>query len=69
MKKLFFFLIVPFLLVACGPPLVFGIPQDQWDQLSPQQRNQVIAGYNQRKYVETQLAPLSAVADVMRAKE
>jgi|GEM_PF-3890314 hypothetical protein len=49
MKKLPFLLLSSFLLVACGPLLVFGVPQQQWDQLTEQQRNDVIAAYNQRK--------------------
>jgi hypothetical protein len=63
MKKLFFLLIAPFLLTACGPPLVFGIPQEQWNQLNEQQRSQVIAGYNQKKTAEAQVAPFTAIAD------
>lgn len=43
--------ILPFLLAACGP-LVFGIPQEQWEQLNQQQRNQVIEDYNQRKQTQ-----------------
>jgi hypothetical protein len=50
------------------PPLIFGIPQDQWDQLNQQQLSQVIVGYNQRSQTEAQVAPLYAVADVLKAK-
>lgn len=49
--------IVPFLLTACGPPSVFGIPQEQWNQLNQQQRSQVIEGYNQRTKAEAQVSP------------
>lgn len=59
MKKFLFFIIAPFLLTACGPPLIFGIPQEQWNQLNQQQRSQVIAGYNQQKVTEAQTAPLT----------
>ncbi|WP_218814114.1 hypothetical protein [Rickettsiella endosymbiont of Dermanyssus gallinae] len=59
MKKFLFFLIVPFLLTACGPPLIFGIPQQRWDQLNQQQRNQVIAGYNRQRTIEAQTAPIT----------
>lgn len=67
MKKLLFILIAPFLLVACvpPPPLVFGIPQEQWNQLDQQQRNQVIAGYNQEKTTEAQVAPFRAAANAL----
>ncbi|MEN9916860.1 MAG: hypothetical protein RLY40_792 [Pseudomonadota bacterium] len=57
--------IVPFLLTACGPPTVFGIPQDQWAQLNQQQRSQVIDGYNQRTTAEAQVAPIYAVANAL----
>ena len=60
--------IVPFLLAACGPPLIFGIPQDQWAQLNQQQRSQVIEGYNQRTKTEAQVAPIYAVVDALKAK-
>jgi hypothetical protein len=59
MKKLLFSILIPFLLTACGPPLIFGIPQDQWNQLNQQQRSQVIAGYNRQKVAEAQVAPLT----------
>ncbi len=70
MKKLKYLilLIFPFLLVACGPPSIFGIPQDQWDQLNQQQRSQVIEGYNQRTKTEAQVAPIYAVVDALNAK-
>lgn len=70
MKKLNYLLvlILPFLLVACGPPLIFGIPQEQWDQLNQQQRNQVIQGYNQKQKVEAQTAPFVAAIDALANK-
>ncbi len=60
--------IASFLLTACGPPKVFGIPQEQWAQLNQQQRTQVIDGYNQRKQAEAQVAPIYAVANALAAK-
>ncbi|WP_339050500.1 hypothetical protein [Rickettsiella endosymbiont of Xylota segnis] len=57
--------LIPFLLTACGPPRVFGIPQEQWAQLNQQQRSQVIEGYNQRKQTEAQVAPIYAVANAL----
>ncbi|BBB14549.1 hypothetical protein RVIR1_00050 [Candidatus Rickettsiella viridis] len=65
MKKFLFLLIAPFLLTACGPPLVFGIPQQQWDQLNQQQRSQVIAGYNKQKVAEAQMAPLTQAVNAL----
>lgn len=71
MKKLTYpvLLILPFLLTACGPPTVFGIPQEQWNQLNQQQRSQVIDGYNQRTKAEAQVAPIYAIADALKAKK
>ncbi|MDQ8038972.1 MAG: hypothetical protein REH83_01030 [Rickettsiella sp.] len=68
MKKLPILLFASFLLTACGPPLVFGIPQEQWNQLNEQQRNQVIAGYNQQKTAEAQVAPFTAAANALWMK-
>ncbi|WP_342147394.1 hypothetical protein [Rickettsiella endosymbiont of Aleochara curtula] len=58
----------PFLLVACGPPSIFGIPQDQWGQLNQQQKSKVIEGYNQRTKTEAQVAPIYAVVDALKAR-
>lgn len=71
MKKVTYpvLLILPFLLAACGPPMIFGIPQEQWNQLNQQQRNQVIEGYNQRTKAEAQVAPIYAIADALKAKK
>ena len=70
MKKLIYPILIflPFLLTACAPPTVFGIPQDQWNQLNQQQRSQVIEGYNQRAQTEAQVAPIYAIADALIAK-
>lgn len=70
MKKLTYSLLFmfPFLLAACGPPMIFGIPQEQWDQLNQQQRSQVIAGYNQCEQTKAQVAPLVAAVDALAAK-
>ncbi len=43
-------------LCACQPKM-FGVPQEQWNQLSHEQQMQVIEGYNQRKTIETQNKP------------
>jgi hypothetical protein len=67
MKKLLL-VISSFLLAACGPPLIFGIPQEQWDQLDQQQRQQVIEGYNQRQTAEAQAAPLTAAVNAISAR-
>lgn len=59
MKKLCFYIfyLLMGLLTACEP-MVFGIPQSQWNQLTLDQKNQVIAGYNERQAINAQNAPL-----------
>lgn len=71
MKKLTYpiLLILPFSLTACGPPMIFGIPQEQWNQLNQQQRSQVIEGYNQRTKAKAQVAPIFAIADALKTKK
>ncbi len=46
------------MLTGCEPPEVFGVPQSTWNTLTPEQKQQVIQGYNQRKQIETENAPL-----------
>lgn len=48
-------------LSGCGPqvPMIFGVPQSQWQHLSPAERQQVIAGYNERQKINAQNAPLN----------
>ncbi len=49
------------LLAACAAePTAFGVPQSTWNTLSPQQKQTVIAGYNQRKAIKQQNAPLES---------
>lgn len=48
--------VISFSLCACQPKM-FGVPQEQWNQLSHEQQIQVIEGYNQRKMIETQNKP------------
>lgn len=57
MKKLLTLLILTSMLAACQP-YVFGVPQSTWDTLTPAQRQQVIDGYNQRKAIQEQNAPI-----------
>lgn len=61
-------LLISFLLTACGPPTIFGIPQEQWNQLNQQQRSQAIESYNQRCKTEAQVAPIYAIADALKSK-
>lgn len=50
-----------FLLSACTPPepMVFGVPQSQWNTLSSNQKQQVIQGYNQREEINAENAPIN----------
>jgi len=41
-------------------PNVFGIPQTQWNQLTPAQQQSIIDGYNQRQRIEAENAPLES---------
>lgn len=67
MQKLPFLLILSFLLTACGPPLIFGITQEQWDILTPKQREQVIIGYNERQNIRAQTETVRAQTEPLRA--
>jgi len=61
MKK---FLLCGLLVMLSGcEPTVFGVPQSQWNTLTPGQKNQVIAGYNQRKLIDAQNAPIQNAID------
>jgi hypothetical protein len=57
------------LLTGCNSePQMFGMPQSQWQTLSPKQQKSVIKGYNHRKQIETQNAPLTdAIGAVQNA--
>lgn len=48
------------LLAACQPPepTMFGVPVSTWNTLTPSQKQQVIDGYNERRLVQEQNAPI-----------
>lgn len=48
------------LLIGCQPPepVVFGMPQSQWNTLTRDQQNQVIQGYNEQQRINAQNAPI-----------
>jgi|688.fasta_scaffold2334658_1 hypothetical protein len=51
-------------LISCGPPpepTVFGVPEHVWVTLSPQERQQVINGYNTEQKINAQNAPIEGV--------
>jgi hypothetical protein len=58
------FCLISILLVSCGEPTVFGVPQSQWNSLSPVQKQQVIDGYNQRQIIKTQNEPVDNAINV-----
>ena len=51
-------------LVSCGPPpeaTVFGVPEHTWVTLTPQERQQIISGYNDQAKINAQNAPMEGV--------
>lgn len=41
-------------------PTMFDVPQSQWNALTPEQKQEVIKGYNERKNTEAQMAPIKS---------
>ena len=58
MNKLSFFapIFLSVILASCAPsePTVFGVPQNQWAQLTRAQQHQIIHAYNQRQQLKAQ---------------
>lgn len=53
-------------LSACAsdqPPMMFGMPQNQFQQLTVEQQNQVIAAYNQQQQTQAQSEMVTDVID------
>ena len=48
---------------GCTPPepTMFGIPQSQWNQLSPAEKREVIKGYNEQQKINAQNAPVESL--------
>ena len=44
-------------------PMMFGMPQSQFQQLTPDQQSQVISGYNQQQQMQAQNAMIVDVAN------
>ena len=51
---------------AASEPTVFGVPQSQWTQLSKQQQDEVIHGYNQRAATREINRPLTDTLGVAK---
>lgn len=64
MKFTHFLLLSSLVLTGCvmtpATPTYFGVPENQWHQLTPEQQNEVIRGYNQRQQQKTANAPYMA---------
>ncbi|MDF2868062.1 MAG: hypothetical protein K0S11_1532 [Gammaproteobacteria bacterium] len=58
-KMIFIGLFAGCILTACENEM-FGMPESQFTQLNPEQKQQVIQAYNERKLQETKNAPLYA---------
>lgn len=61
-KPLLSILAISIMLTACkpSPPQIFGVNQNVWNSLTPDQKQQVIKGYNQRQKINAQNAPLES---------
>jgi len=55
---------VMFVITGCTPT-IFGMPEDQFNQLSPEQQQQVIDSYNKRLEIEQQNKPKEHLIDVL----
>ena len=53
-------IIIALLLITGCEKTVFGVPEDQWSHLTPQQQSQVIDAYNQRQQTKEQNEPIMA---------
>ena len=49
------------MLSGCKPPTptIFGVSLETWQTLTPQERKEVIKGYNERERIQTQNAPIN----------
>jgi hypothetical protein len=57
-------LIIASLILCACTPMMFGMPANQFNSLTPDQQRQVIDGYNQRKLIEKQNEPLNNLIGV-----
>lgn len=66
MKRLCYGLIIA---IACGlvgcEAMMFGMPESQFNSLSPNEKKAVIASYNKRKEIEKKNEPLNALVGVL----
>ena len=62
-KSRFLIILTTLLLMGCEP-MMFGMPESQFQSLTPAQQQKIIQGYNRQKEIEAQNAPLNALVDV-----
>lgn len=59
MRTMLVVVIAALFLTGCNTePTVFGVPQSQWNTLTPSQKQQVIKGYNEQQRIAAENAPL-----------
>ena len=61
-------LILLFIISACAPT-IFGVPQDQWNQMSAEQRQTAIEGYNERARIQAQRRLVDSRRAAERARQ
>ena len=49
------------LLISGCTPYIYGVPKPQWDQMTTNQRDEAIRGYNERERVREQIRQAEAV--------
>lgn len=57
MKKILSLILLSLFLTACEPT-IFGMNEKQFNQLTPQQKQQVIDSYNRQQEIEAQNKPI-----------
>lgn len=66
------FLLFGMLMLNACEPMMFGIPQSQWNQLNQTQQQQVIQGYYAKQEIDAQNKPIvdaiSATESVLQTK-
>jgi hypothetical protein len=55
MRTIYFLIcfVVLFIISTCTP-LIYGVPEEQWNQMSPAQRQATIEGYNERARIQAE---------------
>jgi hypothetical protein len=56
------------LLISGCTPYIYGVPKPQWDQMTTNQRDEAIRGYNERERVREQTRQVEAVRQAREAE-